>query len=284
MGLGRHCRGVILASIVLVSACDCNTGRADFDSLPPIGYERIRTIDRRPDGFTQGLAFVGNQFFESTGHYGSSRIREIDRSTGRVLRTRKLPDSVFGEGLTALPSGLLMQLSWKEGKAFVWDPETLREVQVLAYEGEGWGICSAAEGVWTSDGSGTLILRDPKTFAARRTQQVEHHGKAVQRLNALECLPDGRLLANVWMTTWIVRIDPALGKLDGALDLAPFDREAERVHRAREVPNGLAVEPETGHLWLTGKYWPMFFVLDLGLGAHSRSANGGHASGVTKGE
>ncbi len=284
VGVGRGCRSAGLALLALVAACDCSTGRAEFEDLPQIGYKRVAVVERRSDGFTQGLAFVGNQLFESTGHYGRSRIREVDRATGQVLRTRKLPDDVFGEGLTALPSGLLMQLTWKEGRAFVWDPETLREVQLLRYEGEGWGICSAAEGVWVSDGTDTVVLRDPKTFAVLRTQQIAHHGEPVRRLNALECLPDGRLLANVWMTTWMVRIDPQTGKLDGALDLAPFDREAENMHSAREVPNGLALEPETGHLWLTGKYWPMIFVLDLGLTAPRPGASDGHAPGATKGK
>ena len=36
----------------------------------------------------------------------------------------------------------LVQLTWQEETALVWDPATLEQTGTHAYEGEGWGLCA----------------------------------------------------------------------------------------------------------------------------------------------
>lgn len=76
--------------------------------------------------FTQGLEYHENceqngpckqVFFESTGLRGKSTVREVELLTGKVLRSRSLPKSDFGEGITKLDD-TLYQLTWQSGKAW----------------------------------------------------------------------------------------------------------------------------------------------------------------------
>jgi len=84
-----------------------------------------------PSAFTQGLEYYENceqggpckqVMFESTGLHGQSAIREVELLTGKVLRSRSLPKSDFGEGVTRL-GDTLYQLTWQSGKAWSYDAD-----------------------------------------------------------------------------------------------------------------------------------------------------------------
>jgi len=72
--------------------------------------------------YTQGLFWADSVLFESTGKYGHSEVRRVDLTSGRVLARHALAPDRFGEGL-ALVGGRLYQLTWKEGVAYVYDPD-----------------------------------------------------------------------------------------------------------------------------------------------------------------
>ena len=83
--------------------------------------------------------------------------------SGRVLRSRHLGDSYFGEGLERVGERLI-QLTWNEKVAFVYDLETFQPLDTFSYGGEGWGLCFDGERLFMSNGSDTLLVREPEQF------------------------------------------------------------------------------------------------------------------------
>jgi glutamine cyclotransferase len=219
-----------------------------------------RIVARHPHdsgAFTQGLVFDGGRLFESTGRYGQSELRRVDLATGRVLQRRQLSPRDFGEGLTS-HSGRLIQLTWRSRTGYVYDLASFRPIGRFGYRTEGWGITTDGHELIMSDGSSALQFLDPVTFAVRRRLPVTSGGRPVAGLNELEYMPGGGgVLANIWPTARMVRIDLATGRVTASYDLSPLNAGFEG------VANGIAYEPRTGRLYLTGKNWPVLYQVTL---------------------
>ena len=244
--------------VALLLLCGCAGGQAPAPA--PAGYAIVRTLPHDTAAFTQGLLFRNGMLLESTGLYGKSSLREVDPETGAVLRKRNLPRDLFGEGL-ALWSNRLHQLTWREGVLLVYDGDTLETLGSLAYEGEGWGLVAWSNRLLRTDGSARLYEHDPATFRLLDIRTVTDGGHPVDRLNELEIV-EGELLANRLGDTRIARINPSTGAVHGWLDLTALVPEALRGSR-EYVLNGIAYDPETKHLFVTGKNWPVLYMLTL---------------------
>ncbi len=197
--------------------------------------------------------------FESTGLYGQSELRRVDLRSGRVLASRPLTADRFGEGL-ALLNGRLYQLTWKEGVAYTYDAATLAPRDSFHYAGQGWGLATDGTSLIMSDGSDSLRVLSPATFHVQRVVHVRYNGAPLYQLNELEYV-NGEVLANVYQSNWVMRIDPATGTVREAIDFA--DLYPERPATA-EVMNGIALAPDGHQLLLTGKLWPVLFQVRLG--------------------
>jgi glutamine cyclotransferase len=209
--------------------------------------------------YTQGLEVDAEQLVESCGLYGRSRVRRIDIRTGRVAAETPLAPQYFAEGLTQV-GGRIFLLTWMEGVALVFDPDLSGPKRSFPYRGEGWGLTHDADGLISSDGSNELRFLDPETGRVRRTVKVFDGDLPVMNLNELEYV-DGAVLANVYMTDRIARIDPRSGKLLGWIVAEGLLSD---VMRARaEVLNGIAWDPRGKRLFLTGKLWPTLFEVRL---------------------
>lgn len=217
----------------------------------------VEEYPHNPTSFTQGLEFYQGRLFEGTGdpgRQGKTVIAEVDLTTGKQIRNYGLDASHFGEGITLL-NDELFQLTWQNGKCFVYDVEDFSLIKKeFAYRGEGWGLCNDGSSLIMSNGSERLTFRDPKTFEIQRTLEVYNNTGPMPRLNELEYI-DGKVYANVWMTNLIVAIDPITGKVLEEIDATDI------VNLGRgngEVLNGIA-QNEEGKIYLTGKYWPTLF-------------------------
>lgn len=224
-----------------------------------LGLELIDEVPHDPDAFTQGFVVVDGVLYESTGQRGRSTVRKVDVDSGEVLESTDLAPELFGEGLTTVGDDRLVQLTWTEGRALVWDREDLTLVHEHSYEGEGWGITTLDDGqLVMSDGSDTLTFRDPDDFSVVRRIRITRPGGAADQLNELEW--DGEhLWANRWRTDEIVRIDLRCGRVDGVVDATALRERAAASAEADEpidVLNGIAHLPGTDELLLTGKEWP----------------------------
>lgn len=257
----RSMRRLVLAGRWLVVACAawaaCITAAA-AQSPAQLRAEVVESYPHDREAFTQGLLLHDGTLYESTGLYGRSSVRQVELRTGRVLQRTDLPANQFGEGL-AVADGRLVQLTWREGVAPVYDLATLAHRGELRFSGEGWGLCYDGQHFVQSDGSSRLIFRDPITFAVTRQIAVSQDGRPVNGLNELECV--GELVyANVWLSDRIVAISPATGAVRSVIDasglLGPTDRAAMG-HEA--VLNGIAYDPGDGTFLLTGKLWPRLF-------------------------
>lgn len=221
-----------------------------------------------PEAFTQGLLLHDGLAYESTGRYGRSELRRVDPESGEVLLRRELPDRLFGEGLALVPAAAsggasagdrLIQLTWQDGIALVWDRARLEPLGELRYPGEGWGLAWDGERLVMSDGGSWLVFREPEGFAELSRVQVTLEGRPLARINELEWA-EGALWANVWGTAQVVRIDPATGVVTGVADCAELEaRLAPEEVRGIDVLNGIAWWPERRSFLVTGKLWPRAF-------------------------
>jgi glutamine cyclotransferase len=182
----------------------------------------------------------------------------VDPATGAVEAQATVDPSLFAEGL-ALADGRLVQLTWREGRALLWDPERLTVRGEFRYEGEGWGLCYDGRQLVMSDGSNRLVRRDVRTFDPIGEIAVRSPEGPVYQLNELECVGNA-IYANVWQTSRIARIDASTGNVTAWIEAAGL-LTAEEAARA-DVLNGIARLP-SGRFVLTGKLWPRAFEVEF---------------------
>ncbi len=223
----------------------------------PVGatFEIIEQIAHDTTAFTQGLEFDGERLFESTGIVGESTLREIDPTTGAVLRSIAV-DDVFAEGLTVVDDSLV-QLTWQSGIAYRYDIDTFERLETYTYEGQGWGLCDDGDRLVMSDGSPTLQFRDRETFELTSTIDVEFNNSPVDELNELECVA-GKVWANIWKSSLIIEIDPVSGKVATVLNarsLTPPSVDGS----TSNVLNGIAYDDRDDTYLITGKRWPAMY-------------------------
>lgn len=245
----RHACAIAL--LLLGAACAGPDAPASVERWVP---EIVGRLPHDTGAWTQGLLVDGDAIYESTGRYGNSALRELDRTTGEVRREVALDADLYGEGL-ALAGDRLLQLTWREGTLLAWDRATLTEADRIGYEGEGWGLCTDGNRLVMSDGSAVLTFRDPAIFAVTGSIEVRRDGEPLERLNELECV-DGLVYANVWQTSEIAVIDPASGSVTAMIDASSL---VAAVGGGADVLNGIAHDPRTNTFLVTGKLWPTIF-------------------------
>lgn len=237
--------------------------KSDFSKEKRLNWRVIETRDHDEKRFTQGLAIDGHQLFESAGLYGRSALYSTDLRTGAERQIAQLLPTFFAEGLTVWGRQLVM-LTWREQVAQHFDFDG-RPLKQRRYDGEGWGIANDGARLITSDGSSALRFRDPQTLAEISRITVRFDGTPVERLNELEYARHS-VFANVWQSDRVMQIDPASGEVIGWLDLGELKTRFKKPANwdvRDHVLNGIAYEPATDRFYVTGKCWPMMFVLEV---------------------
>ena len=252
---------LLFAFALLGPAAAAAQDATPYDPAAPVaGYRVVAAYPHDRRAFTQGLAWADGALYEGTGLAGKSELREVDPATGEVRRSVALAPEHFGEGLAVLGDHVY-QLTWRSGTAFVYDRATFALLESFAYAGEGWGLATDGARLVMSDGTSRLAFRDPATFAEVGAVEVRDGAEPVPYLNELEWV-GGEVWANVWPTDRVARIDPATGQVVGWIDLAGLLPPAERARRRVDVLNGIAHDPATGRLFVTGKRWPALFEIE----------------------
>lgn len=220
----------------------------------------IATYPHDSKAFTEGLFYHDGQLWESTGLVGQSDIRVSRLSDGRVLRRVKVPPPYFGEGIVAWRDRLI-SLTWSQGKGFIWSWPKLKQIGSFAYSGEGWGLTADERTIYMSDGTADIRRLDPETLKEQGRIHVTWQGRPVRMLNELEYV-DGEILANVWTTPYIVRIDPASGAVIDWIDLRDLV-EKNATGDTDAVLNGIAWDKTGRRLFVTGKNWANLYQIRL---------------------
>ena len=250
----------ILAALTAIGLANSSLSRrrdTPLAAAPTVySYQVVNSFPHDKQAFCQGLDFDGTTLFESTGQYGQSSVRRVNLETGKVEKQLRLDRRLFGEGLTLFDDRVI-QVTWKRRLGYIYDAKTLKLRRTFRYDGEGWGLTHDGNHLIMSDGSDKLKFLDPVSFTLVRTIRVKDGGRPVRRLNELEYVR-GEILANVWHSDRIAMIAPDTGKVNGWIDLSGLrgnltDPEA--------VLNGIAFED--GRLFVTGKYWPRLFEIQL---------------------
>jgi len=201
--------------------------------------------------FTQGLEMHDGSLYESTGLYGSSSLREVDPSSGEVLRQTQLDQSLFGEGITVVGDTIVM-LTWREEIALVFDIGTLEIIANHTFSGEGWGLCYDGNHLVMSNGTSDLTFRNPFDFSVEATLSVTDQGIEVDLLNELECVAQ-TVYANVWGSNSIIAINKTTGEVESTIDASVLaENESDGYN---DVLNGIAYFPERDAFLITGKNW-----------------------------
>ncbi len=253
--------GLVLCWSLLVSRFVLDQKAEGSEAVVPVyGYKIIRVFPHDPEAFTQGLVFHRGALYEGTGLWGKSTLRKVDPETGRIIKLVRLPDQIFGEGIT-LWEDEIIQLTWKSGIGLVYDRKTFGLLKKFNYFSEGWGLTQDGKQLIISDGTSFLYFWDPHSFKEVKRIQVRDHGVPVNRLNELEYIK-GEIFANVYTTDRIARVSPETGQVTGWIDLqgllSPKDRTGKE-----DVLNGIAYDARRDRILITGKNWPKLFEIQL---------------------
>ncbi len=232
----------------IIGAQDDESTYVRAESLLVVVHDNV---PHNSHAYTQGLEFYQGRLFESTGIYGNSSLREVNLSTGEIIRSINLNESEFGEGITFVDDQII-QLTWKQGVAYRYDVETFETVTNYSYSGEGWGLAYDGNRLVMSNGSDVLQFRNATTFELESTLNVTLNNEPLSRLNELEMF-QGLLLANVYQTDQIVGIDLGSGIVVLSIDAGDLRTEGG------DVLNGIAYDEPNQSLWITGKYWSKMY-------------------------
>lgn len=230
-------------------------------AAPVHGYRIVHAYPHDPAAFTEGLFFQDGFLYESTGLEGRSSIRKVRLETGEVLQSRRVPSAYFGEGIVAR-DGRLIQLTWRNQTGFVYDLASFAPRGHFSYPGEGWALTQDRRRLIMSDGTAQLRFLDPRTLRETGRITVTDEGRPVPNLNELEYV-EGLVLANVWHTDRIARIDPATGKVVDWIDLSGLSPLTGRAADPDAVLNGIAYDAKRRRLFVTGKLWPKLYEIEV---------------------
>lgn len=222
-------------------------------------YRVVETYPHSDKSYTQGLQYVDGVMWEGTGQKGESHLQRIDLKTGAVDIVASLPITEFGEGITHHKE-YIYQLTWEQGVAHVYDKRG-KQVKLINYTGEGWGITSDGQNLYMSDGSSNIYIIDDETFKPLKAIDVKLNTHPLDFINEMEWI-DGRIWANVYLYDLIVIINPATGIVEGYVDMSAL-RTLLVDNPAAEAFNGIAYNPSNGHIYVTGKQWNRIFEIEV---------------------
>ena len=221
-------------------------------------YEIVNTYPHDITSYTQGLEFYKGALYESTGQYGESKLRKLDYKTGTVLKNVHLSSAYFGEGLSVL-NDKIYQLTWKEGRGLVYDVNSFEQIETFNYgqSKEGWGLCNDGQKFYKSVGSEFLWLLNPITLAEEGSLQAYTNKGKLTNLNELEWV-NGKIYTNRYQKNGVAIINPQNGAIEAVIDFKALKTKVTK-HQGLDVLNGMAYNPQTNTLFVTGKRWDKLF-------------------------
>lgn len=229
-------------------------------------YEIVNTFPHDVTSYTQGLEFHGDTLYESIGQYGKSKLRKVNLESGEVLKEIKLDDQYFAEGLTILGDKLYL-LTWQAGEGFIYDLKTFEKTGTFGYNQskEGWGLCNNGEKIFKSDGTEKIWILDPETLAEKSYIQPTTHKSVATKFNELEWV-NGKIYANTYQFPSVAIISPENGAIEGLISFKGLQEElgnTANLDPNNDVLNGIAYNPNTDKLYVTGKKWDKIFEVKI---------------------
>ena len=226
------------------------------------GYEIINEYPHDITSYTQGLEFYNDTLYESTGQYGESKLRKLDYKTGEIIKNLDLADQYFGEGITIL-NDKIYQLTWQSKVGFIYDINTFEKLRTFEYgeSKEGWGLANDGQYLYKSDGTEAIYTLNPNELNELSKIEVYTNNGKIASLNELEWI-SGKLYANIYQRNGVAIIDPLTGAVEGVVDFSPLKEQVTQ-HASLDVLNGIAYNPRTQTIFVTGKRWDKLFEVKI---------------------
>ncbi len=262
---------LLSTSTLWIASCkpkDPKTDPPPINTTPPapvLGHAIVQVFPHDTSFYTQGLTFYKGELYEGTGdpsYTGKSRLMKIDLETGKPINTISLSEKYFGEGITILRD-TIYQLTWKEHKVFVYTLKDFKKVKEYDIATEGWGMTNDGQKLIVSDGSGILYYYDPSTFKLLSKSSIMEGNSYTFNLNELEYI-DGFVYANQYTYPYILKIDPAAGRVVAKYDVTDMWKRVQGAKADADYPNGIAYNDTTKKIYVTGKLWPEMYEIQLG--------------------
>jgi len=243
-----------------LAACSPSEEKYSLRNPEFISFKVERTIPHDSSAYTQGLLVHDGKIYESTGREGSW-IGIVNPNTGEQDKKVILDDEYFGEGIAIL-NDKIYQLTWEQRTGFVYDLNSFEKLREFKYSNEGWGLTTDGVNLIMSDGSNTLSFLDTTNMSVIKKINATYQGVAVSNLNELEYV-DGYIWANIYQKDQIAKIDASNGEIKGFLDLSDLSYRTRLLNPDVDVLNGIAWHAATKSFIVTGKLWPLMYVLTI---------------------
>lgn len=224
-------------------------------------YTVLNTFPHDTTSYTEGLEFYRDTLFESGGQYNKSKLFKTDYKTGKVFKNIKLEGKYFGEGITIL-NNKIFQLTYKEMTGFIYNADTWKVEKTFSFDKqvEGWGMTNDGKNLYQSDGTEKIWKMNPETQKMVDYINVYTNNSKIKSINELEWI-NGLIYCNIYQKDAIAIVNPANGAVEGILDLSALRKQVK--NSEAEVLNGIAYNPKTKTLFVTGKNWDTLFEIKV---------------------
>ena len=259
-------RYYFLLALPFLFACG-NTKPSESEntsSVPAVknlSFSVVATYPHDTSSYTQGLIIYNGNLYEGTGNYGHSKLKQVDLKTGKSIREISLASTYFGEGVTILRD-TVYQLTWKEGKVFVYTLKDFKKIKEYNVSFEGWGLTNNGQDLIVTTGSGDVYFYEPSNFKLIKTQTLTEAGTPSFNLNESEWI-DGNVYINQYSYPYILKANPNTGEIVGKIDLTSIWEHIKQLNPNADVPNGIAYDANTKKIYITGKWWPELYEIQI---------------------
>jgi glutaminyl-peptide cyclotransferase len=264
----RYIFSLLFLAIIVGFLAGCGdsqkTTKKTEEDTTLLSYSVLSVLPHNAEAFTQGLVVYNNKILESTGQNGTSWVGEVNPASGEHEKKIILDKQYFGEGITVL-NNKLYYLTWKNQIGFIYNAKTYAKIGEFKYDTPikaGWGLTHDNKSLIMSDGTDKIHFLDTASLKVSRTITVTDGNMKINEINELEYV-NGFIYANVWQTNWIIKVDPATGKVVGKVDLSPLGNEIQAIDPRADVLNGIAYDKNSRAFLITGKLWPKSYLVRL---------------------
>jgi len=233
-------------------------------------YTIVNTYPHDIEAYTQGLEFYRDTLYEGTGNgegkktgkRGISSLRKTNYKTGEIYKKVELTEQYFGEGITIL-SNKVYQLTWLNNVGYVYNADTFRKEKTLPYykNMQGWGLTNDGQNLYMTDSSERIRILNPENFKEIDYINVYSAGTKIKAVNELEWI-DGKIYGNIYQKDAIAIINPKNGAVEGIINLVDLTKKISKLPDT-DVLNGIAYNPKTKTIFVTGKNWDKMFEIKV---------------------
>ena len=228
-------------------------------------YSIVKTYPHDTSSFTEGLWYSDGIMYESSGSGNGpdyvSTLRQVNLTTGQVIKEHTLPIQYFGEGI-AVVDNKIIQLTWQSNVGFIYDKDTFALLGNFTFPTQGWGLTYDGKELIMSDGTDNIYFLNATTFQRIGEVQVHDGNSSVTNINSLDYI-NGDVYANIWMTNKIAIINPATGQVKAWVDLTGLPASVASKTNGNAVLNGIAYDQQNDRLYVTGKDWSSLYQIKL---------------------